>query len=48
MVTLADDDLPALSDLADPVLACPVLRGGATLGWLAVGAWLVARPRRPG
>jgi hypothetical protein len=50
LVTLADDDLPALSDLADPVLASPVLRGGATLAWLAAGAWLVTRPgsRRPG
>ena len=47
LATLADDDLPTLSDLADPVLAEPVLRGAATLGWLAVGAWLVARPRRP-
>jgi hypothetical protein len=50
LVTLADDDLPTLSDLADPVLASPVLRGGATLAWLAAGAWLVTRPgsRRPG
>jgi len=50
LVTLADDDLPTLSALADPVLALPVLRGGATLAWLAAGAWLVTRPgcRRPG
>jgi hypothetical protein len=50
LVTLADDDLPTLSDLADPALASPVLRGGATLAWLAAGAWLVTRPgsRRPG
>ena len=50
LVTLADDDLPTLSDLADPVLASPVLRGGATLAWLAAGTWLVTRagPRRPG
>ncbi|WP_448608884.1 hypothetical protein [Geodermatophilus sp. URMC 60] len=49
LVTLADDDLPTLSDLADPVLAAPVLRGVAALGWLAAGAWLVTRagPRRP-
>jgi hypothetical protein len=49
LATLADDDLPTLSDLADPVLASPVLRGGATLVWLAAGAWLVTRagPRRP-
>ena len=48
--TLADDDLPTLSDLADPVLASPALRGLATLGWLALGAWLVTRPgaRRQG
>ena len=50
LLTLADDDLPTLSDLADPALASPVLRGGATLAWLAAGAWLVTRagPRRPG
>lgn len=48
LVTLADDDLPTLSDLADPVLAHPVARAAATVGWLAAGAWLVARPRRPG
>ena len=48
LVTLADDDLPTISDLADPVLAAPVLRGGATLAWLAVGAWLVTRPARRG
>jgi hypothetical protein len=50
LVTLADDDLPTLSDLADPLLAAPVLRGAAVLGWLAAGAWLVTRPgsRRPG
>ena len=50
LATLADDDLPTLSDLADPVLASPLARGAATLGWLAAGAWLVSRPgpRRPG
>jgi hypothetical protein len=50
VVTLADGDLPSLSDLADPLLADPVLRGVAVLGWLAAGGWLVARPgpRRPG
>ena len=48
LVTLADDDLPTLSDLADPVLAHPALRGAATLCWLAAGAWLLTRPaRRP-
>jgi hypothetical protein len=44
--TLASDDLPAVSDLADPVLAHPVLRAAATLAWLAGGAWLVTRPAR--
>jgi hypothetical protein len=49
LVTLADDDVPTVSDLADPLLAHPVLRGAATLAWLAAGAWLLARPgrRRP-
>lgn len=45
-VTLADDDLPTLSDLADPVLAHPPLRAAATVGWLLAGAWLVSRPHR--
>ena len=50
VATLAADDLPTLSDLADPLLASPVPRGVATLGWLAAGAWLVTRPgpRRSG
>ena len=47
LVTLADGDLPTLSDLLDPVLAHPVLRGTATAGWLAAGAWLVSRPALP-
>lgn len=46
VATLVDDDLPTVSDLADPLLASPAVRGLATLGWLAVGAWLIARPRR--
>jgi hypothetical protein len=46
LVTLADDDLATTSDLADPLLAHPVLRGAATVCWLAAGAWLLARPRR--
>ena len=46
LLTLVDADLPTLSDLVDPVLAVPALRGAATAGWLAVGAWLLARPRR--
>ncbi len=45
LLTLIDDDLPTLSDLLDPVLAHPALRGAATVGWLAAGAWLLARPR---
>jgi hypothetical protein len=45
LVTLAHDDLPTGSDLADPLLAHPVIRGAATLCWLAAGAWLLARPR---
>lgn len=44
LVTFVDDDLPTLSDLLDPVLAHRALRGAATVAWLAVGAWLLARP----
>ena len=44
VLTLFDGDLPTLSDLADPVLARPGLRGAATVGWLMAGAWLLARP----
>jgi hypothetical protein len=44
LVMLADDDLPTVSDLADPALAHPALRGAAALCWLAAGAWLLARP----
>jgi hypothetical protein len=44
VVTLLDDDLPTLSDLADPLLAYPPARGVATVGWLVAGVWLVARP----
>ena len=46
LVTLADEDLPTLSDLADPLLGRPAVRGAVTLCWLAAGAWLLARPRR--
>jgi hypothetical protein len=45
LLTLVREDLPTLSDLLDPVLAVPALRGAATVGWLAAGAWLLARPR---
>jgi hypothetical protein len=50
VASLADDDLPTLSDLADPLLASPVPRGVATLVWLVAGAWLATRPgpRRSG
>jgi Family of unknown function (DUF6186) len=44
VVALLDDDVPTVSDLADPALAVPVIRAAATLVWCAVGAWLVARP----
>lgn len=47
VLTLLDDDLPSLSDLADVLLAHPLVRGAATVGWLGAGAWLVARPGRP-
>jgi hypothetical protein len=43
---LAAADVPTLSDLLDPVLAHPAVRAAATAGWLALGAWLVRRPRR--
>ncbi|MGY1641736.1 hypothetical protein ACI782_11475 [Geodermatophilus sp. SYSU D00703] len=43
---LADADLPTVSDLADPVLAHPGARAAATVGWLAAGLWLAARPGR--
>jgi hypothetical protein len=46
VLTLTNHDLPTLSDLCDPVLAHPELRGLATIGWLMAGAWLLARPRR--
>ena len=44
LAALVSDELPTVSDLADPVLAHPVLRAAATVSWLAGGAWLVARP----
>jgi hypothetical protein len=43
--TLLDDDVPTVSDLADPVLAHPPMRAAATLAWLIAGAWLLTRPR---
>jgi hypothetical protein len=44
LVALSSDTVPTYSDLADPVLAVPPARGAATLGWLAGGGWLLARP----
>ncbi len=46
LLTLTVSGLPTLSDLMDPALAHPALRGAATVGWLAAGAWLVGRPAR--
>lgn len=43
---LDDTRFPTLSDLMDPVLAHPVVRGTATVAWFAAGVWLVRRPRR--
>jgi hypothetical protein len=45
LVALTSGVLPTVSDLADPLLADPVVRGAATLCWLAGGAWLATRPR---
>ena len=44
LVTRADARVPTVSDLADPLLADPLLRGAATLAWLAAGIWLLDRP----
>jgi hypothetical protein len=38
-------ELPTLSDLLDPGLAHPVVRGVATVAWFAAGVWLLSRPR---
>jgi hypothetical protein len=46
LLALLDDDVPTVSDLADPVLAHPPVRAAATLAWLIAGAWLLARPGR--
>ena len=45
---LLNRGLPTLSDLLDPVLAHPVLRGAATLLWFAAGVWLLRRPTTTG
>ncbi len=47
LVSLIDDDLPTVSDLADPLLAHPAARGAATAIWLLAGCWLIGRPGRP-
>jgi hypothetical protein len=44
VVALLDDGVPTVSDLADPALAVPAVRGAATLLWCAVGVWLAVRP----
>ena len=44
LIALLDDDLPTVSDLADPMLAHPAVRAAATLAWLIAGAWLLTRP----
>ena len=44
LLTLLDDDLPTVSDLADLVLAHPPVRAAATLAWMIAGAWLLTRP----
>jgi hypothetical protein len=36
--------LPTLSDLMDPILAHPLIRGAATFVWFAAGIWLLRRP----
>ena len=46
LLTLLVDDLPTVSDLADPMLAHPAVRAAVTLAWLIAGAWLVTRPGR--
>ena len=44
LLALLDDDVPTVSDLADPMLAHPAVRAAATLAWLIAGAWLLTRP----
>jgi hypothetical protein len=44
LLSLLDDDLTTVSDLADLVLAHPAVRAAATLAWLLAGAWLLTRP----
>jgi hypothetical protein len=43
-VALADEELPTVSDLLDPVLAPWPVRAAATLAWLVAGARLVTTP----
>jgi hypothetical protein len=47
VVSLLHEDMPTLSDLADPLLGHPAARGAATVCWLWAGCWLVTRPGRP-
>jgi hypothetical protein len=45
LATLLDAaSLATLSDLMDPVLAHPALRGAATVVWAVCGWWLLRRP----
>jgi hypothetical protein len=46
--TLALPGVPTLSDLLDPVLAHLPVRAAATVGWLALGGWLLGRPSQGG
>jgi hypothetical protein len=41
---LHEAHLPTLSDLMDPILAHPMIRGAATVVWFAAGIWLLRRP----
>lgn len=43
LLAFVHDGVPTVSDLLDPVLAHPPLRGAATVLWLAAGGWLLAR-----
>lgn len=46
LLTLSHDSLWTVSDLLDPVLAHPLPRAVATVGWFLGGLWLVDRPGR--
>ena len=44
ITVLHESRLPTLSDLMDPILAPPLVRGLATVLWFFAGIWLLARP----